>query len=74
MQRDQFVKTKSGNEPWDVAVTRSGGLVYIDDKDRSITLVKGTQNEIQTLITLQSKYLPICVVCPLKTWLSCPDK
>ena len=36
--------------PADIAVTRSGGLVYTDRRDRSINLVSGTQ--IQTLITL----------------------
>nr|XP_022309171.1 uncharacterized protein LOC111114920 [Crassostrea virginica] len=45
------VQTKSGNAPWDIAVTRSGGLVYADPGDRSINLVSGTQ--IQTLITLR---------------------
>ncbi|XP_078313318.1 uncharacterized protein LOC111112566 [Crassostrea virginica] len=44
------VKTKSGKSPTDIAVTRSGGLVYADPVDRSINLVSGTQ--IQTLITL----------------------
>ncbi|XP_022310756.2 uncharacterized protein LOC111116062 [Crassostrea virginica] len=45
------IQTKSGNTPWDLAVTRSGGLVYADRWDRSINLVSGTQ--IQTLITLR---------------------
>nr|XP_022305807.1 uncharacterized protein LOC111112568 [Crassostrea virginica]XP_022305808.1 uncharacterized protein LOC111112568 [Crassostrea virginica] len=45
------VQTKSGNTPQDIAVTRSGGLVYTDYNDRSINLVSGTQ--IQTLITLR---------------------
>nr|XP_022308571.1 uncharacterized protein LOC111114523 [Crassostrea virginica] len=45
------VQTKSGNTPGDIAVTRSGGLVYADPKDSSINLVSGTQ--IQTLITLR---------------------
>nr|XP_022309601.1 E3 ubiquitin-protein ligase TRIM71-like [Crassostrea virginica] len=45
------VQTKSGNRPQDIAVTRSGGLVYADYEDRSINLVSGTQ--IQTLITLR---------------------
>ncbi|XP_078331353.1 uncharacterized protein LOC111126577 [Crassostrea virginica] len=44
------VQTKSGGTPWDIAVTRSGYLVYAD-WERSIKLVRGTQ--IQTLITLQ---------------------
>ncbi|XP_078320794.1 uncharacterized protein LOC144621433 [Crassostrea virginica] len=42
------VQTKSGNMPYDIAVTRSAGLVYIDYDDSSINLVSGTQ--IQTLI------------------------
>nr|XP_022309161.1 uncharacterized protein LOC111114910 [Crassostrea virginica]XP_022309163.1 uncharacterized protein LOC111114910 [Crassostrea virginica] len=45
------VQTKSGNMPEDIAVTRSGGLVYTDEEDSSINLVSGTQ--IQTLITLR---------------------
>ncbi|XP_078331323.1 uncharacterized protein LOC111126685 [Crassostrea virginica] len=45
------VQTKSGNWPWDIAVTRSGDLVYADYINRSINLVSGTQ--IQTLITLR---------------------
>nr|XP_022303910.1 uncharacterized protein LOC111111310 [Crassostrea virginica] len=45
------VQTKSGTEPEGIAVTRSGGLVYADYRDRSINLVSGTQ--IQTLITLR---------------------
>nr|XP_022308568.1 uncharacterized protein LOC111114521 [Crassostrea virginica]XP_022308569.1 uncharacterized protein LOC111114521 [Crassostrea virginica] len=45
------VQTKSGYQPQDIAVTRSGGLVYADYSDSSINLVSGTQ--IQTLITLR---------------------
>nr|XP_022333242.1 uncharacterized protein LOC111130453 [Crassostrea virginica] len=45
------VQTKSGIIPYDIAVTRSGGLVYSDKMERSINLVSGTQ--IQTLITLR---------------------
>ncbi|XP_078331352.1 uncharacterized protein LOC144625135 [Crassostrea virginica] len=44
------VQTESGNMPWDIAVTRSGDLVYSDPEEKSINLVSGTQ--IQTLITL----------------------
>nr|XP_022304487.1 uncharacterized protein LOC111111672 [Crassostrea virginica] len=47
----ESVQTKSGEAPMDIAVTRSGGLVYADPWDRSINLVSGTQ--IQTLITLR---------------------
>ncbi|XP_078331569.1 uncharacterized protein LOC144625229 [Crassostrea virginica] len=49
------VKTKSGIKsviiPYDIAVTRSGDLVYADYGDRSINLVSGTQ--IQKLIRLR---------------------
>ncbi|XP_078331154.1 uncharacterized protein LOC144624981 [Crassostrea virginica] len=45
------VQTKSGNAPQDIAVTRSGDLVYTDYWDRSINLLSGTQ--IQTLIKLR---------------------
>ncbi|XP_022304507.2 uncharacterized protein LOC111111682 [Crassostrea virginica] len=52
------VLTKSGNNPKDIAVTRSGGLVYADPKDRSINVVSGTK--IQTLITLRG-WTPLCL-------------
>ncbi|XP_078340274.1 uncharacterized protein LOC144627345 [Crassostrea virginica] len=45
------VQTKSRNVPRDIAVTRSGDLVYADYIDRSINLVSGTQ--IQRLIRLR---------------------
>ncbi|XP_078331716.1 uncharacterized protein LOC144625278 [Crassostrea virginica] len=45
------VQTKSGHDPLDIAVTRSGDLVYTDSRDRSINLMSGTQ--IQRLITLR---------------------
>eukprot|EP00105_Crassostrea_gigas_P026655 XP_011447682.1 PREDICTED: uncharacterized protein LOC105342437 [Crassostrea gigas] len=45
------VRTKSGNVPWDIAVTRSGDLVYTDNYDRTVNIVKKTQ--IQTVIRVQ---------------------
>ncbi|XP_078330988.1 uncharacterized protein LOC144624841 [Crassostrea virginica] len=45
------VQTKSWKDPRDIAVTRSGDLVYADPADSSINLVSDTQ--IQTLISLR---------------------
>nr|XP_022307827.1 tripartite motif-containing protein 45-like [Crassostrea virginica] len=44
------VQNKSGNWPWDIAVTRSGDLVYANYIDNSINLVSGTQTTgVETL-------------------------
>nr|XP_034309664.1 uncharacterized protein LOC105331245 isoform X5 [Crassostrea gigas] len=45
------VKTKSGKRAEDVAVTRSGDLLYTNYLDRTLNIVKNTK--IQTVITLQ---------------------
>lgn len=44
----ESIETKSENIPFDIAVTQKGALVYTDNKDRTVNLVKDTQ--IQTVI------------------------
>ncbi|XP_052677144.1 tripartite motif-containing protein 2-like isoform X1 [Crassostrea angulata] len=44
----QSIHSKSGKNPWDIAVTRTGDLVYTDDKDRSVNILK--KKKIKTLI------------------------
>ncbi|XP_062568444.1 tripartite motif-containing protein 72-like [Saccostrea cucullata] len=52
------IQTKSGYIPHNIAVTRSGDLVYSDDDTRTVNIVKNKQ--IQELIRLQG-WIPYCV-------------
>ncbi|XP_062585607.1 uncharacterized protein LOC134247265 [Saccostrea cucullata] len=58
-KRLKSIKTKSGNIPCDISVTRSGDLVYTDPDTRTVNIVKNKQ--IHEVITLQG-WIP-CFVC-----------
>lgn len=45
-QRLELIKTKSGNMPEDITVTKSGNLVYTDPWDRSLNIVKNKRYEM----------------------------
>ncbi|XP_056004199.1 E3 ubiquitin-protein ligase TRIM36-like [Ostrea edulis] len=70
------IKTKSEDEPGDIAVTRDGDLVYTDYRDKTVNLIKNKQ--IQTVITLQGWYpLYVCSTASddlLVTMISDDDK
>lgn len=53
----ESIKTKSGNAPEDIAVTKEGNLVYTDPKDKSLNI---GNSEIQTVIKLK-KWIPLKV-------------
>ncbi|XP_065938778.1 protein wech-like isoform X2 [Magallana gigas] len=53
------VETKSGKNPTDIAVTRSGDLLYTDKKERTVNIVRNTQ--IESVVRLQGwRPLGVC--------------
>ncbi|XP_048750724.2 uncharacterized protein LOC125662516 [Ostrea edulis] len=56
------IQTKSGNIPRDIALTRDGDLIYIDNYNRTVNVVKN--NQIRTVITLQ-EWIPVNVFSTL---------
>jgi hypothetical protein len=54
------IKTKSGKMPRDISVTRDGDLVYTDDVNKTVNLVKNKKT--CTVITLQG-WVPGSVCC-----------
>lgn len=55
-------QTKSGNKPWDIAVTNTGDLLYSDDRKKTVNVVKNTQ--IQEMIRFKSwRPLSPCSTC-----------
>uniref|UniRef100_K1QPG5 Tripartite motif-containing protein 2 n=1 Tax=Magallana gigas TaxID=29159 RepID=K1QPG5_MAGGI len=49
--------------PWDIAVTKSGDLVYTDYADHTVNIVKGKNIDVQELIRLQ-QWKPVSVFFP----------
>lgn len=57
-QRLESIKTKSGNMPEDITVTKCGNLVYIDTTDKTLNLVKN--KTIRNVIKLRD-WIPLKV-------------
>ncbi|XP_062572393.1 uncharacterized protein LOC134234355 [Saccostrea cucullata] len=51
------ITTKSGKQPFDIAVTKSGDLVYTDYNDKTVNIVKN--ENIEQVIRLQN-WKPLC--------------
>lgn len=54
------IRSKSGNAPYDISVTKKGDLVYTDYNEGTVNLV--TNTEIQTVIRLR-KWRPLNICC-----------
>ncbi|XP_065938875.1 E3 ubiquitin-protein ligase TRIM71-like [Magallana gigas] len=55
-ERKKSVQSKSGNDPWDIAVKRNGDLVYTDYVEKTVNIVKN--EKVKTLIRLQ-RWIPL---------------
>lgn len=55
------VYTKSGNMPWDIAVTKLGELLYTDAKERTLNIF--INSDIQEVIRLESDWIPRNLCC-----------
>ncbi|XP_062603319.1 uncharacterized protein LOC134265098 [Saccostrea cucullata] len=56
------INTKSGNVPCDIAVTRSGDLLYTDRETKTVNIVRNT--EMQEIIRLKA-WIPYFICCTL---------
>lgn len=56
------INTKSGNMPWDIAVTKLGDLCYTDAKERTFNIFKNSDSGIHEVIQLES-WIPRNLCC-----------
>lgn len=56
------IHTKSGNKPYDIAVTKNGDLVYTDNEKETVNILKN--NKTQTQIRLRG-WKPLGVCCSI---------
>lgn len=54
------IHTKSGNKPYDIAVTKNGDLVYTDNEEETVNILRN--NKTQTQIRLRG-WKPLGVCC-----------
>jgi hypothetical protein len=60
------LQSKSGDTPWDIAVTLDGDVVYTDYHNNTINLVKNKKNKkIRTMITLHD-WKPLYACCTVR--------
>lgn len=54
------IHTKSGNKPYDIAVTKNGDLVYTDKEEKTVNISKNEQTRTQIRLR---KWEPLGVCC-----------